>query len=70
MFDKYEDCQNGISRYAILSASATQLPRILEIEIAEYREAIERCLENSNELESPLNRLSNMGRLLNETLSS
>lgn len=70
MFDKYEDYPNGISRHAILSASATQLSRILEIEIAEYRDAIERCLENSDELESPLNRLSNMGRLLNETLSS
>lgn len=70
MFDKYEDYPNGISRHAILSASATQLSRILEIEIDEYRDAVERCLENSDELESPLNRLSNMGRLLNETLSS
>ena len=61
---------NGISRYAILNASATQLSRILEIEIAEYRDAIEHCLENNTELESPLNRLSNMGQLLSETLSS
>lgn len=70
MFDKYEDYPNGISRYAILNASATQLSRILEIEIAEYRDAIEHCLENNTELESPLNRLSNMGQLLSETLSS
>lgn len=70
MFDKYEDYPNGISRYAILNASTTQLSRILEIEIAEYRDAIEHCLENNTELESPLNRLSNMGQLLSETLSS
>ena len=55
---------------AILNANATQLSRILEIEIAEYRDAIEHCLENNTELESPLDRLSNMGQLLSETLSS
>ncbi len=70
MLDKYEDYPNGISRYAILNASTAQLPRILEIEITEYRNAIEHCLENNTELESPLNRLFNMGRLLSETLSS
>lgn len=70
MINKYQDFPNGISRYAILNANAAQLPRILEIEIAEYRDAIDRCLENSAELESPLNRMSNMGQLLSETLSS
>ena len=66
MFDKYEDYPNGISRYAILNAGMEQLSRILEIEIAEYRDVVGRYLECN----AALDRLSNMRRLLSETLSN
>lgn len=59
MFDKYEDYPNGISRYAILNAGMEQLSRILEIEIAEYRDVVGRYLECN----AALDRLSNMRRL-------
>ena len=70
MFDKYEDYPNGISRNAILNASIAQLSRILEIEVAEYRDVIGLCLGSSTEFESSLNRLSIIGQLLEITLSN